>query len=49
MAGVPEGSVRNIDDPSWNPTFATFRSLDAVVPHEFTAAAKAERAKKVKK
>ena len=35
LAGVPEGSVRNIDDPSWNPTFATFRSLDAVVPEDF--------------
>jgi transcriptional regulator with XRE-family HTH domain len=35
LAGVPEGSVRNIDDPSWNPTFSTFRLLDAVVPRDF--------------
>jgi hypothetical protein len=48
LAGVPEGSVPNIDDPSWNPPFATFRSLDAVVPADFIPTEKA-LARKMKK
>ncbi len=32
MAGIPEGSIRHIDDSSWNPTLGTdpfsFRPVD---------------------
>jgi predicted transcriptional regulator len=48
MAGIPEGSTRNIDHPSWNPTLSTLIALDEVVPADFVITNE-EPKRKVKK
>lgn len=34
-AGLRESSIRNIDDPTWNPESRTLASLEAVIPATF--------------
>lgn len=35
MAGVPEGCLRNMDKPEWNPTLDTLKAIDAIIPKDF--------------
>jgi predicted transcriptional regulator len=35
LADVPEGCVREIDNPKWNPTVSTLRKIERIVPDDF--------------
>ncbi len=43
MAGVPENSVRKLDSVEWNPTLETLRSLDSVIPKDFSPRIKSQK------
>jgi len=34
-AGVAEGALRDVKSPTWRPTFATVRKVEAVIPADF--------------
>lgn len=35
IAGVPEGCVRDIHSPEWNPTASTLKKLEKALPPKF--------------
>jgi transcriptional regulator with XRE-family HTH domain len=39
-AGLTESSIRHIEEPDWNPTADTLRTLLAVVPGDFVVSPK---------
>lgn len=41
QAGIAEGTVRNIEDSSWNPQVETVRKIEAIIPSDFNGASDA--------
>lgn len=36
-AGLRESTIRDVDDPEWNPTAATIRKLEGIIPKNIGA------------
>ncbi len=41
-AGMQDTTLRNFDDPDWNPTLDTVRRLEALIPGDFDPSAPAQ-------
>lgn len=37
LAGIGDTTIRNIDEPDWNPTADTLRKLEAIIPADLDA------------